>query len=507
MDKLEEITADGVAVCQPGLRLGALETEARKQGWELRMYPSTLVKASVGGFLAGGSGGIGSVRTAVCATSTRCAHLKWSRWKTSRAWCCTRARGARDSACVGHQRRAHAHLVCAAPAVEWTQVTAAFDTYDRRSALPNRLRRMLRAWTKRLATVFEWPIPSFFTPVKQVVREGKALALIMIATAQADALRGRSEDSGGGEVTFTGSIRWARTQPLLSDYTWNHTTLWAMKADPAYTYLQCGFSRRSAEEQFRLLRERYGTRFCFTYRVHEERRRRRDSGRDPGGALHNGGAVERHDCLLPIDWRVCRQPACELPGRRRAASRRQYSIAGEAEVRSARPAESRQDDQLSQAGGDPMKTWIPDARNFAYLTWKQVDALPRESTLLVLPTAAIEQHGHHLPLATDTLINNLVLGKALALVPGGVADLCAAAGLLWQEQRAYWISGTLSVSAQRFWRWCATWARALRRRIQEGCSLQHAWREHIAGRCAGARSARGVWPADLFAVRLAGRDV
>jgi FAD/FMN-containing dehydrogenase len=55
MDKLESITADGVAVCQPGLRLGALESEARRQGWELRMYPSTLVKASVGGFLGGGS--------------------------------------------------------------------------------------------------------------------------------------------------------------------------------------------------------------------------------------------------------------------------------------------------------------------------------------------------------------------------------------------------------------------------------------------------------------------
>ena len=64
-----------------------------------------------------------------------------------------------------------------------------------------------------------------------------------------------------------------------------------------------------------------------------------------------------------------------------------------------------------------MKTWIPDERNFAYLTCKQVDALPRASTLLVLPTAAIEQHGHHLPLATDTLINNLLLGKSLALVP------------------------------------------------------------------------------------------
>jgi creatinine amidohydrolase len=63
-----------------------------------------------------------------------------------------------------------------------------------------------------------------------------------------------------------------------------------------------------------------------------------------------------------------------------------------------------------------MKTWIPDARNFAYLNWKQVDALPRDSTLLVLPTAAIEQHGHHLPLATDTLINNVLLGRALEVL-------------------------------------------------------------------------------------------
>jgi hypothetical protein len=52
-----------------------------------------------------------------------------------------------------------------------------------------------------------------------------------------------------------------------------------------------------------------------------------------------------------------------------------------------------------------------DSRNFAYLTWKQVDALPRESTLLILPTAAIEQHGHHLPLATDTLMQQSAAGQ------------------------------------------------------------------------------------------------
>jgi hypothetical protein len=54
-----------------------------------------------------------------------------------------------------------------------------------------------------------------------------------------------------------------RTVPLLSDYTWNHTTLWAMKLDSSYTYLQCGFSPTEARKQFRLLKERYGEDFLF----------------------------------------------------------------------------------------------------------------------------------------------------------------------------------------------------------------------------------------------------
>jgi hypothetical protein len=36
-----------------------------------------------------------------------------------------------------------------------------------------------------------------------------------------------------------------------------------MKADPAYTYLQCGFSPTECEEQFRLLRERFGDEMLF----------------------------------------------------------------------------------------------------------------------------------------------------------------------------------------------------------------------------------------------------
>lgn len=97
-----------------------------------------------------------------------------------------------------------------------------------------------------------------------------------------------------------------------------------------------------------------------------------------------------------------------------------------------------------------MKTWIPDARNFAYLTWKQVDALPREHTLLVLPTAAIEQHGHHLPLATDTLINNLVLGKALVQIPGDLPIYALPPVCYGKSNEHIGFPGTLAVSAATF---------------------------------------------------------
>jgi creatinine amidohydrolase len=97
-----------------------------------------------------------------------------------------------------------------------------------------------------------------------------------------------------------------------------------------------------------------------------------------------------------------------------------------------------------------VKTWIPDDRNFAYLTWKQVDALPRDSTLLVLPTAAIEQHGHHLPLATDTLINNLLLGKALQLVPQDFSIYALPPVCYGKSNEHLGFPGTLSVSAQTF---------------------------------------------------------
>jgi FAD/FMN-containing dehydrogenase len=262
MDKLEEITPDGVAVCQPGLRLAPLEIEARRQGWELRMYPSTIAKASVGGFLAGGSGGIGSV-----------AHGGLRDFDTVRAFEVVTMEN--EPRVVLHEGLAVHEILHAwgtngiltriwfalTPAVEWSQFTVAFDTYEEGFLFAKAIAESSE-WIKRLVTVFEWPIPSFFTPVKQVVSQDKTLVLIMIATSQVEVLKNAAQEAKG-QVTFTGAYIGPRTQPLLSDYTWNHTTLWAMKADPSWTYIQAGFSPSNCMEQFRLLRKRYGKEILF----------------------------------------------------------------------------------------------------------------------------------------------------------------------------------------------------------------------------------------------------
>lgn len=56
------------------------------------------------------------------------------------------------------------------------------------------------------------------------------------------------------------------------------------------------------------------------------------------------------------------------------------------------------------------------SRRWADLAWTDFAALPPD-TMAVLPLAATEQHGPHLPLSVDTRINQGVLDAALARLP------------------------------------------------------------------------------------------
>lgn len=56
-------------------------------------------------------------------------------------------------------------------------------------------------------------------------------------------------------------------------------------------------------------------------------------------------------------------------------------------------------------------------RDLSELTYAEVAALEKVGGLVVLPLGSTEQHGPHLPLATDTLLASYLLDAALALLP------------------------------------------------------------------------------------------
>ena len=157
---------------------------------------------------------------------------------------------------------------------------------------------------------------------------------------------------------------------------------------------------------------------------------------------------------------------------------------------------------------DSMKTWIPDARNFAYLNWKQVDALPRE-----IDAAGAADGGDRAArpssAAGDRHADQQSAARARA------REDCRRSCPSMRCRRSATARATstrlsrnaLGERARRSWPWCATWARALRSAgFQKARALQHARRQHIADRRDGARSARGVRPAHFCAVRLGRRD-
>lgn len=85
--------------------------------------------------------------------------------------------------------------------------------------------------------------------------------------------------------------------------------------------------------------------------------------------------------------------------------------------------------------------------NLSDLTWPAVAALSKD-TPVVIPIAALEQHGHHLPLFTDSLL----LGEILRRAQEPLADRVLFAPLLWLGSSEHHLdfAGTLSAPPRAY---------------------------------------------------------
>ena len=87
-------------------------------------------------------------------------------------------------------------------------------------------------------------------------------------------------------------------------------------------------------------------------------------------------------------------------------------------------------------------------RQWQDLTTAEFDSIDRERTIVVLPVAAIEQHGPHLPLSVDAVINDGVLQETWKILPENLSVLALPAQPVgWSDEHAAF-PGTLSLDAE-----------------------------------------------------------
>ena len=83
------------------------------------------------------------------------------------------------------------------------------------------------------------------------------------------------------------------------------------------------------------------------------------------------------------------------------------------------------------------------------LTTRDFAGLDPERTVAVLPVAAVEQHGPHLPLATDALINEGIITATLERLPRSATVLVLPALAVGTSLEHADFPGTLNIDAER----------------------------------------------------------
>ena len=241
----------GRVIVEPGCLLKDLDAACIEQsGQEIRMFSSTWATATIGGFIAGGSGGVGSCTWGSLRDLGNIIRLRVVTMEEEPR--VLEFRG-EELARVSHAYGTNGIIteieMPLAPAYDWVELFVAFDDFTPAMEFAEDVANEDGILIK-LATVFEAPIAhDYFQRVKPHVEPGTNVVALMVAPQSMDGFDTFTARRPAARVIYRSDDNdWAKSPGRVFEYGWNHTTLRALKVDPSITYLQVryGFPEHKA---------------------------------------------------------------------------------------------------------------------------------------------------------------------------------------------------------------------------------------------------------------------
>ncbi len=237
LDKVISVSEGRITV-QGGIVIKAAFDSALETGQQLMMFPSTMQSATIGGYLCGGFAGIGSVRHGIIRDSGMVQSLKVM---TVEADPTIIEVSAADAGLLFHSWGTSGIILEATlklvPAQKWIDCIATFPTYGDTIAFGN------EAFDSSLDIFLLSAVEKRFSPFykrTQKYFDGTRDAMFAIVNENDVAAFFKLAEKFGGVQSMAVSEEQsalARLRPIYQT-AFNHTTLMAIQADKAWTYLQ-----------------------------------------------------------------------------------------------------------------------------------------------------------------------------------------------------------------------------------------------------------------------------
>lgn len=236
---------DGVVVTEPGVLIGELDDACKQEiGQELRMHPSTRETATIGGFVAGGSGGVGSITWGALSVPGNILRIRIATMEeTPRIVDLTGPDIMKAHHAYGLTGIITEIELPLAPAPDWVEVLVGFEEWRTCLESGYKIARNEGFWLKEVGAV-QAPAPyRYFRRHQKFLLENDNVICVLVAPNSVEALADLVCQDGG-RISYRSDQASAEDRkglPHLHHLLWNHTTLRALKTDPEITYLQMGF--------------------------------------------------------------------------------------------------------------------------------------------------------------------------------------------------------------------------------------------------------------------------